>query len=269
MRLDLHLHSTASDGALEPGALVGAAAAARLDVIALTDHDTVAGIPAALTAAGGRIEVIPGIELSSTHRARELHILGYDIDPQAPELLTFSRDAARRRQVRMTEMLERLGELGIRVPYDEVVRLAGSEANVGRPHLARVLVQRGHVRTFAEAFDRFIGDGGPAFFPVRLLTPAAAIDIVHRAGGVAIWAHPPLDLFQTELTTLADAGLDGVEVHRPRSLPAETEILLNTMAPRGLLVTGGSDWHGDWNGPIGDFAVGPEEVADFLTARGS
>ncbi len=269
MRLDLHLHSTASDGALEPGALVAAAAAGRLDVIALTDPDTIAGVPGALAAARGRIEVIPGIELSTTHRGRELHILGYDIDPETPELLAFSRDAALRRQVRMAEMVERLAELGIHVPYDDVVRLAGSEANVGRPHLARVLVQRGHVRTFAEAFDRFIGDGGPAFFPVRLLTPGAAIEIVHRAGGVAVWAHPPLDLFQTELRVLADAGLDGVEVHRPRSLPSESEILLAGVAARGLLVTGGSDWHGDWNGPLGDFAVGPDDVADFLTARGS
>lgn len=269
MRLDLHLHSTASDGALEPGALVAAAAAGRLDVIALTDHDTIAGVAAAVAAGAGRIEVIPGIELSTTHRGRELHVLGYDVDPNAPELVTFSRDAALRRQVRMAEMVDRLAELGIHVPYDDVVRLAGSEANVGRPHLARVLVQRGHVRTFAEAFDRFIGDGGPAFFPVRLLTPGAAIDIVHRAGGVAIWAHPPLDLFQTELRALADAGLDGVEVHRPRSLPVETGIFLAGIADCGLLVTGGSDWHGDWNGPLGEFAVGPEEVGDFLTARGS
>jgi len=269
VRLDLHLHSTASDGALEPGALVAAAAAGRLDVIALTDHDTIAGVPAALAAAGTRIEIIPGIELSTTHRGREIHILGYDIDPEAPELVAFSRNAALRRQSRMAEMVERLAELGVHVDYDDVVRLAGSEANVGRPHLARVLVQRGHVRTFAEAFDRFIGDGGPAFFPVRLLTPGAAVDIVHRAGGVAVWAHPPLDLFQSELPALAESGLDGVEVHRPRSLPTESALLLAGVLPRGLLVTGGSDWHGEWNGPIGDFAVSADDLADFLAARGS
>ncbi len=269
MRLDLHLHSSASDGSLDPVAVVAAAVAGRLDVIALTDHDTIAGLPAALAATAGRIEVIPGVELSTTHRARELHILGYDIDPESAELLTFSRDAARRRQDRMAEMVARLAELGVRVAYDDVVRLAGSEANVGRPHLARILVQRGHVRTFAEAFDRFIGDGGPAFFPVRLLTPGAAIEMIHRAGGVAIWAHPPLDLFRSDLKPLVEAGLDGVEAYRPRSLPVETEAILAGAAAEGLLVTGGSDWHGDWSGPLGDFSVTPEEVADFLALRGS
>ena len=269
MRLDLHLHSSASDGSLDPVAVVAAAVAGRLDMIALTDHDTITGLPAALAAATGRIEVIPGLELSTTHRARELHILGYDIDPGSRELLTFSRDAARRRQDRMAEMVGRLGELGIRVAYDDVVRLAGSEANVGRPHLARILVQRGHVRTFAEAFDRFIGDGGPAFFPVRLLTPGAAIEMIHRAGGVAIWAHPPLDLFRSELKLLVEAGLDGVEAFRPRSPPADTEAVLAGAAVEGLLVTGGSDWHGDWSGPLGDFFVSPDEVADFLAVRGS
>jgi hypothetical protein len=269
VRLDLHLHSTASDGALEPAALVAAAVAGRLDVIGLTDHDTIAGLPAAFEAAAGRLEVVPGVELSTTHVGRELHILGYDIDPHEPELAAFSRQAARRRQSRMAAMVQRLDELGIRVPYEEVVRLAGAEANVGRPHLARVLMQRGHVRTFAEAFDRLIGDGGPAFFPVQLLTPAEAIQMVHRAGGIAVWAHPPLDLLRSGLDGFVALGLNGVEVYRPRSLPSEMEAVLTAATSRGLLATGGSDWHGDWSGPLGEFAVGPEDVAEFLALRGS
>lgn len=267
MRLDLHLHSTASDGALGPATLVGAAAG-RLDVVALTDHDSIAGVPAALAAAVGRIEVIAGIELSTTYKGRELHILGYDIDPRSPELVGFSRDAARRRQDRMANMVDRLGELGVSVPYEEVLRLAGSEANVGRPHLARVLVQRGHVRSFSEAFERFIGDGGPAFFPVQLLTPADAVALIHRANGIAVWAHPPLDLFRTELDALTEMGLDGVEAYRPRSLPVETDLVLEGAAARKLLVTGGSDWHGEWSGALGDFWVSDEEIAAFLARRG-
>lgn len=271
MRLDLHLHSTASDGALEPPAVVAAAIAGRLDMVALTDHDTVAGLPAAMAAATGlgRIEVIPGVELSTTQNGRELHILGYDIDSGSPELLSFSREAASRRQDRMADMVARLGELGIRVDYEAVVRLAGSEANVGRPHLARVLVEGGHVRSFAEAFDRFIGDRGPAFFPVQLLTPADAVGIIHRAGGVAVWAHPPLDLFQAELSRLAAEGLDGVEAYRPRSPASETAILLAGAAASSLLVTGGSDWHGEWSGALGDFALTADDLSDFLTLRGS
>lgn len=268
MRVDLHLHSTASDGALDPVALVELAARGRLDVIALTDHDTTAGLASAMVAGEGRIEVIPGVELSTTFDGREVHMLGYLIDPAAEELTTFSRHAAARRQIRMTGMIERLRELGIPVRYEEVVRLAGAEANVGRPHLARVLVQHGHVRTFAEAFDRFIGDGGPAFLPVQLLTPVQAIEMIHRAGGVAVWAHPPLDLFRTQLQTLVEHGLDGVEAFRPRTTPSEADALVAGAASASLLVTGGSDWHGDWNGPIGDFAVSSDDIGAFLALRG-
>lgn len=268
MRLDLHLHSSASDGAVDPVQLVELAARGRLDVIALTDHDTTAGLAAALGAAQRRIDVIPGLELSTTFDGREVHMLGYFIDPESEELTRFSRHAATRRQARMSGMIERLSELGIAVHYDEVVRLAGAEANVGRPHLARVLVQRGHVRTFAEAFDRFIGDGGPAFLPVQLLTPERAIAMIHRAGGVAVWAHPPVDLFRTHLASLVEHGLDGVEAFRPRTSPAEVEALLAGAAGAALLVSGGSDWHGEWNGALGDFAVSADDVGAFLALRG-
>lgn len=268
MRLDLHLHSSASDGAVDPVQLVDLATRGRLDVIALTDHDTTAGLAAAMAAAAGRIEVIPGVELSTTFDGREVHMLGYLIDPAGQELTAFSRHAATRRQIRMSGMIDRLGELGIAVRYDEVVGLAGAEANVGRPHLARVLVQHGHVRTFAEAFDRFIGDGGPAFLPVQLLTPERAIEMIHRAGGVAVWAHPPLDLFRTQLARLVEHGLDGVEAFRPRTSPVESEALLSGAAAASLMVTGGSDWHGDWNGPLGDFAVASDDVGAFLALRG-
>lgn len=269
MRIDLHLHSTASDGSLDPAALVEAAVAGRLDVVALTDHDTVAGLAPARAAAVDRIEVIPGVELSTTWDGRELHVLGYDIDPLAGELLEFSRAAGVRRRSRMAAMVERLGELGIHVPLEEVVRLAGSEANVGRPHLARVLLQRGHVRSFADAFDRFIGDGGPAFLPVQLLTPADAIAIIHRANGLAVWAHPPQDLVGPVLPVLAHAGLDGVEVYRPRSPATESEALRQVAAAHGLFPTGGSDWHGDWSGPLGEFSVSPDEVKTFLDRHGA
>lgn len=264
MRIDLHIHSTASDGALAPEAVVEAAIAGRLDVIAIADHDTVAGVVPASAAAAGRLEVISAIELSATHDGREYHILGYYIDPFSPALAEFTRAAVRRRQDRMAGMVERLGRLGVSVPFDDVLAQAGEAANVGRPHLARVLLQHGHVRTFAEAFTRFIGDGGPAFVPVELLRPEDAVALVHAAGGLAVWAHPAVDALADGLDRLVRAGLDGIECYRPRTPPTEVERIRALARERGRFLTGGSDWHGEWQGPLGDFAVGEEAVPEIL-----
>lgn len=264
MRIDLHIHSTASDGALAPEAVVEAALAGRLDVIAIADHDTVAGVVPASAAADGRLEVIPAVELSSTRAGREYHILGYYIDPFSAVLGEFTRAAGRRRQDRMAGMVERLGRMGVLVPFDDVLAEAGEAANVGRPHLARVLLQRGHVRTFAEAFTRFIGDGGPAFVPVELLSPEGAVALVHAAGGLAVWAHPPVEVLADEIDGLVQAGLDGVECYRPRTSPPEIERIRAVARERGLLLTGGSDWHGEWQGLLGEFAVGEDAVPEIL-----
>lgn len=268
MRIDLHIHSTASDGALPPEAVVRAAVAGNLDVVALADHDTAAGISAAQAEAVGRLEVIPAIELSANHARREYHILGYYIDPLNPEMQDYTRAASRRREVRMEGMLRRLAALGIEVPYEDVLGIAGDASSVGRPHLARALMQRGHVRTFAEAFDRFIGDGGPAFVSVQLLTPADAISLIHAAGGVAVWAHPPADAFDHDIAGLVDAGLDGVECFRPRTLPADSAHYVRRARELELILTGGSDWHGEWQGPLGDFALRPEVISEFLALGG-
>ena len=268
MRIDLHLHSTASDGTLAPAALVRAAAAAGLDLIALTDHDTASGIAEARTVPAPPI-VIPGIEVSSTHGGAELHFLGYFIDPAHPALERFAHQAIARRRDRMEGMVRRLQALGVAIGIDEVIAEAGAEATaLGRPHLARVLVQRGYVQSFAEAFERYLADGGPAFLPTELLTPREAIDLIHDLGGIAVWAHPPADAVEPDLPHLVRWGLDGVECYRPRHTEADTRRLLDAARAHRLVITGGSDWHGGWHGRLGAFAVVDHQVEAFLRLGG-
>lgn len=269
MRIDLHIHSTASDGSLSPGAVVEAARSGRLDVIALADHDTIGGVAEARAAAVGRVHVIPALELSTHSAAGEQHVLGYYVDTGNPDLISFGDRASRRREERMREMIDRLAGLGVHIDFAEVLAAAGPKPeSIGRPHLARALVQRGYVRAVPDAFDLYIGDDGPAFVPTRLVTPAEAIELIHTAGGVAVWAHPRLDALPVELPRMVAWGLDGLECHRPRNSPADARHCLTAADKYNLLVTGGSDWHGDWHGPLGDFALDRDDAAAFLEFGG-
>jgi len=269
LRIDLHIHSTASDGSLAPAAVAEAARLGGLHVIALADHDTIAGIASAQVAATGAVHVIPAIELSTYHSSGELHMLGYFINPQHPELIEYGDRASGARETRMRDMLARLGGSGINVAFEEVLDAAGSKpSSVGRPHLARALVKRGYAHTVSDAFDRLIGDHAPAFVPTRLATPAEAIDLIHGAGGLAVWAHPRSELLPGELPAFVEAGLDGVECYRPRVPHPESERIARIAAEHELFVTGGSDWHGEWQGRLGDFAVGRDDVSEFLDAGG-
>jgi hypothetical protein len=269
VRIDLHLHSTASDGSLSPSALVCAARTGGLHIIALTDHDTAAGVDEACDAGIGSVHVIPGIEVSTTHDSGDVHVLGYFIDPKHPRIITYMRDADERRRERMRTMIDRLGDLGVDVPYEEVIAAAGPAARViGRPHLARALILRGYAQSHSEAFDRFIGDHGPAYIPIDLVTPRQAIELIHEIGGTAVWAHPRAEAFLRDLPRFADFGLDGVECYRPRCDPTESLRLETATRKLGLLTTGGSDWHGSWHGKVGTFAVGREEVGAFLERGG-
>lgn len=271
MRLDLHLHSTASDGACAPARVVEAAVEARLDVVALTDHDTAAGVPEAREAADSHpIEVIPALEASSTWEGHDIHVLGYFVEPGAPPLVRHAERARRRREARMREMLAKLEEIGVSLSFEAVRRAAGEEVrSLGRPHLARALVDAGHVQTVPEAFRRYIADDGPAFVPTRVQAPEEAVDLIRSAEGVPVWAHPPLDRVEALLPLLVDAGLRGLETYRPNHGPEETETLLRWARRYGLLTTGGSDWHGPDRGrELGEFYVTPDEVAEFLEEAG-
>ncbi len=271
MRVDLHIHTNASDGAWSPTRVVEAAAAGGLDVIAVSDHDTTAGVAEAQAAAREhRVQVIPALEVSTTWEGREIHVLGYFVDPDDPGLVAHRGYAKDRRRARMEEMVERLGEDGFDVTMDEVEEEAGDEAGaLVRPHLARALVGRGHVGSVGEAFDRLIGDDHRAFVPTRLMPPEGAVEMIHRAGGVAVWAHPPLDLVDVLLPVMEDAGLDGLEVYRASSRRSAVVRLEAACRARGFLRSGGSDWHTPDSGwVLGDFHVDAAEVAELLDRGG-
>ena len=271
MRLDLHVHSTVSDGAWAPEAVVRGAAEGGLDVIALTDHDTAAGFEAAH--AIGRdlnVQVIPGIEVSSTFQGRDVHVLGYFIDPRAASIVDHGERAQRRREDRMKEMVGRLASSGIDVPYEAVEAAAGPDRVViGRPHLARVLVEAGHASSIHDAFSSLIGDDSDAFVPTGLLDPIGAVKLILAGDGVPVWAHPPGDLVDTLLPELVRAGLRGLEVYRPRYGRGKVLRYENICRSGGLLMSGGSDWHSPEGGSaLGDFYVTADEVDGLLEAGG-
>lgn len=269
MRADLHVHSTASDGSLSPSAVTLAARAGGLDLLAICDHDTVAGVATAAADLPAGLSLLPGIEISSAIGGYELHVLGYGVDCSSPALLGYTASAAAARAERMRTMIARLQQRNVRVTWEDVLSAAAVPPQcLGRPHLARALVNRGHVRTLGDAFERYIGNAAPAYVPVELLAPAGAIDLIHQAGGIAVWAHPRLEVFDREVRGLREFGLDGVECYRPRALPTEVQYYETAARDLDMLRTGGSDWHGGWHGALGDFAVGVAEIGALLDRLG-
>lgn len=277
MRLDLHVHTTASDGSLSPGAVVDRAIAGGLHVIAIADHDTAAGSRAARASlgahrreGGGRpIQVVPAVELSTTRAGEELHILGYFLDLDAPALRAHEERSGRRRRERLREIVGRLAAQGVEVEFEEVLRVAGSEVDsLGRPHLARALVQAGYASTISEAFDRLIGDHAPAFVPTDLLDPAAGVRVILESGGIAVWAHPPMQTVEELLPDLVADGLGGLEVYRPFSGPDQIRRLETLAGRHDLLLSGGSDFHDPDRGGLGAFYVTDREVGALLEAGG-
>lgn len=252
MRVDLHTHTTASDGLLSPEALVQAVQAAHLDVFSITDHDTLDALEEAEGLARGRgLRLIPGIELSAMWRMKfELHLLGYFFDPTDARLLGFLRQRREARRVRLIAMLNRLQAMGIVVAADEVLACA-KDGNVGRPHLARVLAQRGFVSSHDEAFEKYLGEGKPAYVPRPDLTIVEAIQVIHDAGGLASLAHPGLHNHDDALPELVSARLDAIEVYHVAHTFGQVRHYRRLAERWGLLVTGGSDFHGAIGGYYG------------------
>lgn len=267
MRVDLHIHSAASDGALPPVAVVAAAAAGALDVIALADHDTAEGVAVAREAAPPGLRVVSAIEISAFTTAGERHVLGYGIAPDAPEIARHTGDARATRAARMAAMVRKMGTLGHEIAMEDVI-LEAAGAPLARPHLARVMVASGIVKSHGEAFARFLGDGGSAYVPNEGIEVAEAIQRIHRAGGLSIWAHPPREALAEELDGYVEAGLDGIEVYRPRQTREATRRVARIARNRGLLASGGSDWHGPWDVPLGTFAVPAKNISALLGALG-
>jgi len=242
--VDLHTHTTASDGLVSPEALVARAREKGLAAVAVTDHDTVAALRAASEAGRAQgVEVLWGVEISCVHSGREVHVLGYLL-----ERPTVVDEAVRRlqtgREERMRAMIERANDLGLSVTYAEVAALAGGES-LGRPHLARALARLGYVRSEEEAFGRYLADDRPLNVPKTRLSIDEAVKTVRRAGGLPVLAHPGLHKLDDMLDELVDAGIAGLEAYYPMHTSAQTERYLAYARKRNLAVTGGSDFHGD------------------------
>ncbi len=248
-RLDLHLHTTHSDGSLPPAEVVALARRAGVTALAITDHDITTGIPEAIAAASPlNIDIVPGIEISSRYGDSELHVLGYYLDWQDPDLNRRMADLREGRHRRNPQIIERLQALGLEISYEEVRRLAGTES-VGRPHIARVLMGKGYVSSAKEAFDRYLAGGRPAYVPRELPEPAEAVYWIRAAGGIPVLAHPTWVRESGEalvklVERLKAEGLGGVEVHYSTHTKQQTSEYLQLAKRLDLLVTGGSDFHG-------------------------
>lgn len=265
--IDLHLHSTASDGTNAPEVVVQAARAAGLYALALTDHDTVEGIvPAREAATSLGVVLVPGVELSAYEGAEEIHVLGLHL-----ERLDEMRDALAifrvSRRERAEGIVRLLNEQGVRITFDDVMSVAG-DAALGRPHIARALVENGWAMNLRDAFDRYLGAGRPAYLDKRRISIPEAIELIHRCGGIAVLAHPGQFGTLERLQRLAAMGLDGVEVIHPSHSAEDRARLLTLSTHLKLVPSGGSDSHGGADGVrvVGAMKV-PGEWLELQEAR--
>ena len=277
--LDFHIHSSASDGSDSPAALVCAAQRAGLSAIALTDHDTISGLPEFLRAADGSgLTAVPGVEISSNLYNKEIHILGLFVDPDSPELTSFLEDLRNRRNVRNRQMIEKLNIIGYQITLEELQAAAPGES-VGRPHVAELLVRKGYFATIQDVFDSLLKRGARAYTPREKMPPGDCINAIHAAGGLAFWAHPVYRARSERATVrrflkvLVPLGLDGLEAYYSVFTARQTS-MLNEMAQEfGILRTGGTDYHGEEVHPgirlgvgNGDLCV-PDELLTFMREK--
>ena len=268
--IDLHLHTTASDGAFAPAALVGMAAEAGLDCIAITDHDSTDGVAAAQeTGQALGVRVIAGIEFNTMWHGQSVHILGYFVDRQHPELQEVIARQRDGRLYRAQRMVEKLAALKMPLSWEDILERADGGA-VGRPHIAKAMMEQGYVRDSNEAFAKYLGHGKPAYVEQPKLTPGEAVTLLHGAGAAAGLAHPynvegadQVDL-DTLVPELADAGLDAIETYYTGYGTEQRAEILNMAARFDLIPTGGSDFHGGGilsQAELGAIRVPPESLA--------
>jgi predicted metal-dependent phosphoesterase TrpH len=265
MKADLHVHSSASDGRLSPTELIEAAACVGIDVLSLTDHDCVDGIEEALLAAERfpSMTVIPGVELSTDVPKGEIHVVGHFINYRDPDLLTTLERLRGARRTRAQRIVAKLGDMGLPLDWERVLQLAGSGA-IGRPHIAQAMLERGHVTSLREAFDKYISREGPAYVTREKITPTEAVQLVVDAGGLPILAHPA-DIHPLEglIPELQKAGLVGLESHYGGYTGKTTRYLASLCDKYGLIACGGSDYHGLDDAhevPLGGVDVPPDSV---------
>ena len=271
--IDLHTHTTASDGRCSPEELVARAAQAGLTVLSVTDHDTVGGVvPTGTACARAGIEFVPGIEITAIADDVDVHVLGYFIDPASSSLESFLAEQRQWRLQRVRRIVERLALHGIRLDADAIIApaVANPSIAIGRPWIARALVSGGHVADTSEAFDRYLATGRAAFVPRQGAPPEEVFAEIHAAGGIASLAHPVLVEHDEWIPGFSAAGLDALEAYHSDHDDADTARYLALADRLGLKISGGSDFHGDEShgaGGPGSVAL-PRERFDQLKALG-
>ena len=272
-RVDLHVHSTASDGVFSPEVIVSKAAALGLTLIALADHDSVDGIAPALEAARvyPQLSVIPAVEISTDLPDGEAHVLGYFIDHASQELRSALEKFRNSRQRRAQAMVDKLNGLGVDIDWQRVREIAG-EGSIGRPHIAQAMLEKGYVASFKEAFDRYIGHGGPAYVEREKMTPAEAVQLVVRSKGLPVLAHPfTVNDPEAMIIELKEIGLVGIEAYYKDYTSEEIQMLVSFADKYGLITTGGSDYHGidgSTETALGGVDIPPESVERLVSLAG-
>ncbi|MFC1989534.1 PHP domain-containing protein [Chloroflexota bacterium] len=269
-RVDLHIHSTASDGLLSPAEVVRKAAQLGLTFIAITDHDSINGIVPALEAAKAflQLTVIAGVEVSTVIPKGEVHVLGYYLDYTSLELLTTLEKMRSSRRGRAQGMVAKLRGLGIRIEWQRVQEIAGS-SSMGRPHIAQAMLEKGYIASIKEAFTKYISRDGPAYVEREKMSPAEAVELILRANGLPVLAHPfTIDDSESMIVELKTAGLVGIEAYYNSYTPEEVSKLVNLAKRHGLIASGGSDYHGldDRNETMIGGANVPTESVEQLIA---
>lgn len=268
-KTDLHIHTNISDGKFSPQEIVEKSARLGLGTIAICDHDSTNGIPSALAAACAfpQLKVIPGVEISTYAPDNEVHILGYFMDIENPKLKNTLADSRNSRLGRAQEMIAKLNKLNINISWQQVQQAAGS-STVGRPHIAHVMLDKGYINSFKEAFDKYLGHGGPAYVERHKITPPEAVALIKEAGGLAVLAHP-LTINKPEklIAELKAAGLAGIEVYYNNYNKGERNTLARLADKYDLIATGGSDYHGiddNTETMLGGAGVPPESAERLI-----
>lgn len=243
--VDLHSHTTASDGTLEPAALVREAVRRGVRVLAVTDHDSTSGLAEAIAEAAKHppLQIVPGIEINCDVEGAEIHVLGYCMDYEAPWFQEFCRAQREERRARVYRMTERLASIGMPIDPEAVFAIV-KEGSAGRPHVAQVMLKMGYVKTVREAFDKYLGNGKPGHVPRVKLSPADAVRLIRKAAGVPVIAHPGLADRDELIPELVAAGLMGIESYYGEHSAAQTASYVQMCRDLGLVATGGSDFHG-------------------------
>lgn len=245
---DLHVHTNVSDGVDGPEFIIQKAARLRLQAVAITDHDAVGGIqPAQQKGKELGIEIIPGIELSTFDGQYDIHILGYFIDASDEGIRNYVLFLQDERRRRAEKIVQKLHEMGVRLRVELVWEKAG-RGSIGRPHIAEALMEEGYVLSYDEAFYRYLAEGKPAYVPKYKISPREGIELIHRAGGLAFIAHPGMGLNLDVLINYIRIGIDGIEIQHPKHSLRTINELYQLAIKQGLLVSGGSDSHGERNG---------------------